>query len=191
MIKNRDKLNSYLITDPKYYTNTTDTFAKILTQTYKKHKVDFVCFRNKENINTKGIVNKFVQISKQYNIKHIYINSDIMLATKLNVTGVHLPSKIKKIKEAKQNNLKVIYSTHNRSEIEYAIEDGADYITYSPIFNTPNKDKAKGIIDLEKILSDYNINVFALGGIISDMTVDAIQTTNCFGFASIRYFIDN
>ena len=44
-------LISYLITDPKYYSNKKDTFEKKLQEIINSKKVDFACFRDNESSN--------------------------------------------------------------------------------------------------------------------------------------------
>lgn len=68
---------------------------------------------------------------------------------------------------------------------------GADYITYSPIFSTPNKGEPVGLEKLKEINDKININCFALGEIVSDEQILACEKTGIYGFASIRYFIKN
>jgi thiamine-phosphate pyrophosphorylase len=187
-----NSFKSYLITDPAYYTNNPTTFAQKLQYVYENHSVAFACFRDKASDNIWELAKLFVDISIKNSIKNIYINSDINLAISLNATGVHLPSnRLDDIQKAKNASLKVIYSTHNHKEIEDAIKKGADYITYSPIFYTPNKKKPKGIQHLIKTVDKYDIDIFALGGIVDKITAEDIKKSNAFGFASIRYFIDN
>ena len=185
-------MKSYLITDPKYFTNDIDKFRNRLNNTIQNNKIDFICFRDKSSENYKELVKTFVEVSKQNNISNIFINTHIELAYSLKAIGVHLTSnQYDKIAYAKSIGLKVIISTHNEEDIKKAIEYNADYITYSPIFDTPNKGKAKGIEDLINIVFKYNnIKIFALGGIISDEHINSIETTKAFGFASIRYFIN-
>ena len=186
-------MKSYLITDPSIYTNNINTFEHKLNYTIQNNNIDFICFRDKESLNYKALAETFVNISKKNNIKNIFINSHIELAKSLNATGVHLTSKqFDKIAYAKSMGLKVIISCHNENDINKAIENKSDYITYSPIFDTPNKGNPKGIEELKYIVNKYNnIRIFALGGIISKGQIKDIKSTNTFGFASIRYFINN
>ena len=64
-----------------------------------------------------------------------------------------------------------------------------DFVTYSPIFETPNKGEAKGIENLKTMVDRYNIPIIALGGIITEEQIKAVKETGAYGFASIRYFI--
>ena len=183
-------MKSYLITDPKYFTNNIDTFSKVLANLYKNHHIDFACLRGEFAINSYDLAKTFVDISRENNIKNIFINSNIDLAISLNIKGVHLPSKmLGDIEYAKKSGLKVIYSTHNENEIKNGIKHNADYITYSPIFSSPNKGETKGVANLSAMVDKYKIKFFALGGIIDNKSISSIATTKCFGYASIRCFV--
>ena len=72
----------------------------------------------------------------------------------------------------------------------YAQNEGADAITFSPIFNSPGKGKPLGLEKLKEINDKINIKCFALGGIIHKDQVDACEALGVFGFASIRFFLD-
>jgi thiamine-phosphate pyrophosphorylase len=148
-----------------------------------------ICFRDKISSNFQDLSKIFIEISKQNNIQYIFINQDIQLAYKLQATGVHLTStQFDDIQKAKNLNLKVIISCHNEQEILKAIAYKVDFITYSPIFDTPNKSNPKGINNLKNIVKKYDIPIIALGGIITQKHIQQIKNTNCFGFASIRFF---
>ncbi len=99
----RDDLISYLITDPKYYSNEKATFEKKLKRILKSKKVDIACFRDKESSNFKELASIFVKVCREYNIEKILINGDYKLAKKLGATGVHLTSQqFNKIKKSKR-----------------------------------------------------------------------------------------
>ena len=185
-------MKSYLITDPKYYSSNEKHFQITFENVIKKHSINYACFRDKTSQNFQELATVFCTLCKDNNIEKYFINGDYKLAYTLKASGVHLTStQFNDIKEAKKLQLEVIISTHNEDEIELAIKNGADYITYSPIFHTPNKGKPKGISELERVTKKYNINLFALGGIISDNQIEEIKKqTKTFGFASIRYFVE-
>jgi len=63
-----------------------------------------------------------------------------------------------------------------------------DFITYSPIYETPDKGAPKGIEELKKMVLRYNVKIIALGGIITPEQVKEVEDAGAFGFASIRYF---
>ncbi|MDZ7817843.1 MAG: thiamine phosphate synthase [Aliarcobacter sp.] len=130
-------------------------------------------------------------VCKEFKIKEILINSNYNLAKELGATGVHLTSlQFDEIKEAKKLNLYVIISCHTFSDIEKALNSYCNAVTFSPIFDTPNKGEPKGITTLKEAISLYeDIDIFALGGIVNQEQVEQVSKTKACGFASIRYFI--
>ena len=181
----------YLITDPKYYTNDEKKFEEILINVLDKHQIKITCFRDKESSNFKELAKIFIKICKEKDIKKILLNGDYLLAHKLNATGVHLTStQFDDILKAKELGLYVIISCHTFEDIQKAIDYKADAVTYSPIFETPNKGLPKGIEVLKEAIDKYNnINIIALGGIINEKQIEQISKTKAYGFASIRYFV--
>ena len=85
--------------------------------------------------------------------------------------------------------LYVIISTHTHDEVEKAQKMGADAVTYSPIYESPDKGNPKGLEDLKLIVDKIRIPIFALGGIISQEQIYAVEASGAYGFASIRYFM--
>ncbi len=185
-------MKSYLITDPFYYNSSFANFSLYLHDIYKRYHVDYVCFRDKENSkDLERFAKEFLKISQHHNIKKTLINTHIDLAIKLGFWGVHLNSRqLYMIPYAKKSNLFVIISTHSIEEALKAEQKGADAITFSPIFKTPNKPNPKGIKALKELSQVLNINCFALGGVVSQKEIDKCKKANIYGFASIRYFCD-
>jgi thiamine-phosphate pyrophosphorylase len=180
---------SYLITDPKYYSTNRETFSQILERNIQKNNPDFICFRDKTSVNTDELIKAFLEICNKYN-KKSFINSYINNCINYNSNGIHITStQIDKVKEYQKYNKITILSTHNEDDIKIAIDNNIDYITYSPIFKTPQKGTPKGINSLKNIKNKYDIPIIALGGIISNKQVTELKNIKAFGFASIRYFI--
>ena len=118
------------------------------------------------------------------------MHGDYTRANTLKADGVHLTStQFDVIPDAKALGLYVIISTHTHDEALKAQELGADAITYSPIFASPNKGEPKGLEDLKEIVAKIRVPIFALGGITTQEHINAVSTTGAYGFASIRYFI--
>ena len=184
-------IKSYLITDPNYFSDNKEIFKEKLIAVFKNHKIDFACFRDKSSQNIEELAKIFLQICKEFKIKNILINSNISLATKLGFDGVHLNSQqFEKIQNAKKLNLITIISCHTLEELEKAMNKNIDFVTFSPIFETPNKGKAKGIEELNKAIKNFpNLKIIALGGIIQNEQIKEIKKTKAYGFASIRYFV--
>jgi thiamine-phosphate pyrophosphorylase len=181
---------SYLITDPKYYTNDPKRFREKLIKTLDATKVHMACFRDKTSSNFEELAKIFVQTCEDFGVETILLNSDYELAFKLGATGVHLTSlQFDKILEAKALNLFVIISCHSFDEIKKAQNLHANAVTFSPILDTPNKADAKGIDLLKEATHLYDIDIIALGGIINEEEIKKIRKAKAKGFASIRYFI--
>jgi len=151
---------------------------------------DFALYRDKKNENYAIEAQNFVQMCKPLKQLKVFLHQDYHLADELGANGVHLTSQqFDDIPKAKELGLEVIISTHTHDEVYMAEAMGADYVTYSPIFATPDKGEPKGIEVLKEIVSMTDIKIFALGGIVSEEEVKKIEQTNAYGFASIRYFL--
>jgi len=178
---------SYFISEPQYY--------NLNKKVFNNCNIDICCFRDKTILDSKKkelLAKEFLDDAKQADIKKVLINSDIELAIKLKFDGVHLNSKqFNKISYAKNQKLFVVISCHTKSEIIQAYKNGANAVTYSPIFYKENKGIPKGLDDLAKIVNNYqksNFFIIALGGIITQDHIDKIRSTNAYGFGCIRYF---
>ena len=184
-------LKSYLITDPNFFTNEPEKFVLKLKEVLSKHKVDIACMRDKSSSNFEELAKLFLKTCREFKVEKVLINTDINLAIKLNFDGVHLNSKqFKEIEEVKKKNLFTIISCHNFDELKIAENLKLDCVTYSPIFQSPNKGEPKGVLDLKKAVNSFpNLKIIALGGIITNKQIKEINSTNAYGFASIRYFV--
>jgi len=182
-------MKKYLITSREFYTDTPAVFRNILHEQFVKHTPDFALYRDKSNPNYNIQVEHFAEVCAQFSTIKGFVHGDVVLASSLNMSGVHLTSlQFDKIEYAKSLGLEVIVSTHTHDEVLLAQKKGADYVTYSPIFTSPNKGKAKGIEDLKELLKKVEIKIFALGGIVNQKEIDLVEQSGAFGFASIRYF---
>ncbi|MEA2049575.1 MAG: thiamine phosphate synthase [Campylobacterota bacterium] len=184
--------SQYLITDPIEYGDDIYSLEKNLSNSFQNYNIDMICFRDKISTSIEDLAKRTIEISRKFNINKVLINSNIDLAIKLKFDGVHLKSnQFDDIKYAKENNLYVIISCHNKIDIEKAKSLKCDAVTYSPIFYKKDKGKPKGLDDLSKMVEIYQdeyFKIIALGGIISNFQVEQIKTTKVSGFASIRYF---
>ena len=182
-------MKRYLITDPRYY-HDLPTFEAYLRRAFAKSP-DLVCFRDKHTSDIVPYARHFLFVAKRAGIKNILINSHIDLALSEGFSGVHLTSsQFDRITEAKSAGLFVIVSTHTIEEGKSAAAKGADAVTISPIFSSPGKGEPKGIDFLKTYLHEVrNIDVFALGGIVSDVQIALLEKSGVTGFASIRYFL--
>ncbi len=184
-------MKSYLITDPSYCGDDSVFLTSTLSDIFNRYLPDFAVFRDKHTSDYCTLAQTFIEICRNYNIPKVLLHGDYELANVLKADGVHLTSKqFDAIKEAKALGLFVIISTHTHEESRIAQELGADAITYSPIFASPNKGEPKGLEDLKEIVDKIRVPIFALGGITTQEQIHAVEECGVYGFASIRYFID-
>lgn len=171
----------------KKYIITSD--INLLKPKLDKHQAEYALYRDKETSKYESQAEKFLQICSEFEGLRTFLHRDFELAAKLGAYGVHLTSMaFDDIKKAKALGLKVIVSTHTAEEVALAESLGADYVTYSPIFTTPNKGEPKGVEDLKELVKSTKLDVFALGGIVSEKHLKEIEHSEAYGFASIRYF---
>jgi len=155
----------------------------------KKHRPAFALYRDKETKEYAFHAESFLQMCKSIPDLKAFLHQDYSLAHRLNARGVHLTSlQFDDVSKAKDLGLEVIISCHTKEDVKKAEKLGATYATYSPIFDTPNKGEPKGVEDLKKLVESTPLKVFALGGIISEEQVNAVEQSGAYGFASIRYF---
>ncbi len=182
-------MKKYLITDPHYYTTKPDTFKEALNRSLIKYEPDFVCFRDKSEGDKKELLGAFKESREKGEFCSL-VNGSIELAVTYGFDGVHLRSdQGALINLAKQNALVCIVSCHSVDEAKIALDAGADFVTLSPLFDSPGKGDAIGLEAFAGMLTEIDKNrVFALGGIDDDKKIKEVEKLNVFGFASIRYF---
>lgn len=184
-------LQHYLITDPDFLTHDPMVFETRLRGQIERHRPDLLLYRDKHFSDYARMAKVFLDICASYELKAM-LHGDVRSADELRAYGLHLTSQqFDEITKAKALGLYVIVSTHSADEIEDVISLGADAVTYSPIFTTPGKGAPKGLEDLKEIVGRIPSNIFALGGITTPEQVNQVEATGTYGFASIRYFIEN
>ena len=184
-------IKRYLITDPSFYGSDAISCAHRLLDVLQRHQVDFICLRDKAQKDYRTFVSHVLQRLPQDLHVKILLHGDYEQAYALGLYGVHLPSNaFDKIKKAKALGLFVVVSTHQMHEALHAEKEGADAVTYSPIFESPGKGVPVGLEKLKEINDRISIKCFALGGIVTSKHVEACEALNVYGFASIRFFLD-
>ena len=149
-------------------------------------EADFILYRDKNNANYAQNANIFISQKDKFKAKFI-IHNDINLALNLNADGIHFSSDRLDLLSETPPNLIKFASVHNENEIKKAEINGANYLIFSPIFDTPNK-KAVGLKALKEALNLTNLPIIALGGILKNEQIQAVLECGAVGFASIRYF---
>lgn len=183
-------MKSYLITDPLFYGQDAVTLNDQLQSVLKNHTPDFALFRDKQTSEYLLLARTFFEVCRLNHVPKVLLHGDYRLAHDLGADGIHLTSSgFEAIAKAKALGLYVIISTHTHDEALKAQTLGVDAITYSPIFPSPDKGEPKGLEDLKRIVDKIRIPIFALGGILSQEQITAVEATGAYGFASIRYFV--
>ena len=111
----------------------------------------------------------------------ILVNERADIAWSAGADGVHLPSRAPR---ATLPGLLVARSCHTEEEVRRA---QADFVTFSPIFESPGKGTGIGLDALRKACQ-APVPVFALGGITWD-NAPACMEAGAVGVAGIRLFM--
>lgn len=180
---------AYLITDGRYGVSSPGAFTKRFNTILDEHCVDYAVYRDVQTSDYTQYAATFVDLCQARGIKAM-LHRNIDLAVALGADGVHLTSKqFEEIAAAKAEQLFTVISTHSLLEIMHAAQEGADAITYSPIFESPGKGEPKGLEDLKETTGRIDLPVIALGGIMSAEQIEAVKAAGAAGFASIRFFL--
>jgi thiamine-phosphate pyrophosphorylase len=100
----------------------------------------------------------------------LFINDRLDVALSVEADGIHCPEQGLPVSEIKKINSKLIVGVSVHS-VESAIsfeKNGADFITFGPIFETSSKVKyglPQGLNKLSELSKSVKIPVFAIGGI--------------------------
>lgn len=182
--------NLYLITDRSLF-GTLGTFYIAIEEALKAG-VKAIQLREKD-LTTRELLDmayKVRELTLKYNAR-LFINDRVDIALAVNADGVHLPQSsmpayvVRKIldehwlfsKASKTPLLGV--STHNINEAKEAEREGADFITFGPIYHTPSKIKygePLGIERIKDVCKEVSIPVFGIGGIKPDRVRDVLNS---------------
>jgi len=110
------------------------------------------------------------KLTEQFNAK-LLINDRVEVALAVNADGVHLgghslPTDVVRRKIGPEMLIGV--STHSKVEIQRATEQGANFVTFGPVYETPSKliyGRPVGLQELVDACQNSVIPVFALGGL--------------------------
>ncbi len=162
----------------------------MLLRALRRHHPTMICLRDKGAKYLRKEAAAFLRVAREEGVVCTLLHGDYKVAKKLGFMGVHLPAnRFEEIPQAKRAGLIVIASTHSEDEIAKAQKLGADMVTFSPIFYTPNKGEPKGLLRLRKAVRGAKIPIIALGGIVAKREVHKVKIKRAGGFASIRYFV--
>ncbi len=179
----------YAITDREKYG---EDFLGTLERVLKKG-IKFVQLREKElpDAELYSLALRVRKLTEDYDAL-LTINGRFDIALAVGADGVHLPenslppSVVKKLAPE----LIVGFSAHSIESALYAQREGADYITFSPVFKTESHPEAKpvGLKELERVSAQVSIPVYALGG-INWNRIKSCYKSGAYGVSGITIFI--
>ena len=132
------------------------------------------------------------EVCRNYEAKLFINTSDKVLQRSTmsiaGAVGVHLPAdaeSVRIVKAQAEDNLCVGCSVHSLNAAKKRKTEGADFVTYSPIYPTASKPgygPAVGIEGLAKVVENVRLPVFALGGITPARVTECLAA-GAFGVA--------
>ena len=116
----------------------------------------------------------------------ILVNDRLDVALAANIDGVHLPANGLPAALVRPFVRFMGCSTHTLQEVLQAEQDGADFVFFGPVFETPGKAPV-GLDALRNVAMHAHIPVLAIGGITRENTEEVIRA-GAAGIAAIRMF---
>lgn len=120
----------------------------------------------------------------------LFVNDRVDVALSVDADGVHLGNTSMPTSAARRaagGKLMIGVSTHSAEDAEKAEQDGADFVTLGPIFETPSKMKYGKPLGPEIVTRAHDrisIPIFAIGGVKKN-NIDEIQKRGAYGIALI------
>ncbi|MBI4853170.1 MAG: thiamine phosphate synthase [Acidobacteria bacterium] len=197
------KTKLYLITDrkvlsPPHLKNLTSeqNLDELLSFCVKASEsgIDLLQIREKD-LSAKDLSNFVSQLTKEVKHTSILVNDRLDIALSCGANGVHLPSNsfpVKDVRKLVGNDFIISVSTHNIEEAKLASDQGADFILFSPIFDTPSKriyGKPLGLELLRQATKTISCPIIALGGITRENACLVLES-KVAGLAAIRLFAE-
>ena len=133
-------------------------------------------------------------MTQRYNAK-LLVNDRADIAIMAGADGVHLTEASVKVSDVKNKfpNLIVGVSTHSIEEARLADRQSADFITFSPIYETPSKSNygpPQGLAPLRQVTQSVHLPVLALGGITLNRVPECLEH-GAFGVSVISDIWDS
>ncbi|HKI02647.1 MAG TPA: thiamine phosphate synthase [Thermoanaerobaculia bacterium] len=119
----------------------------------------------------------------------LLINGRVDVALAAGADGVHLPSDGLPVAALRQRfgpGVLLGRSTHRVEEVERARDEGADYVTFGPVYPTPGKGPPVGLGELGRAAA-AGLPVYALGGVTLERFGE-LAGAGAAGVAAIRLF---
>ncbi len=129
------------------------------------------------------------ELCRNYNAQ-LFVNTDTRVAHNVGAAGVHLPANAEPVSSVKAqigDGFSIGCSVHSFEAAEKRAAEGADFLTYSPIYPTASKPgygPAVGVENLAKLVARVKLPVFALGGITPARVAECLAA-GAFGVAGM------
>ncbi len=119
----------------------------------------------------------------------LLVNGRLDVAIAAGADGVHLPADgvpVGALRARFGEDVLIGRSTHTLAEVERARDEGADYVTFGPVFATPGKGAPVGLAALARAAA-AGVPVLALGGVTLERFGE-LSEAGAAGVAAIRLF---
>ncbi|MCF6178455.1 MAG: thiamine phosphate synthase [Geopsychrobacter sp.] len=188
MRKPQDNLSAlYLITDRK--TTTPDLLTTLDAALLAGVRLIQLREKDLPAPELKTLALKILQRTRYFGAQ-LLLNGSVEIAAEIGADGVQLGVKscgVAAAKYALGDDALIGYSAHSIHEAEEAADQGADFITFSPIFFTASKAQygpPQGLNALKEICLNSPIPVYALGG-INAARINEVLDAGAYGIALI------
>ncbi|NJD55434.1 MAG: thiamine phosphate synthase [Nitrospirae bacterium] len=179
----------YLITDRKLFSSSEEMLKAI--ESALEGGVRAVQLREKD-LTSRELLAMAYEVRKQtkrYGAK-LFINDRIDIALAVDADGVHLGGNSMPAgaaRKASGGTLMIGVSAHSVQEARNAQENGTDFITLGPVYETASKmqyGEPIGTQVLKEATRDVSVPVYAIGGIRTDRIAEVLQQ-GAYGVALI------
>ena len=152
--------------------------------------VDFIQVREKD-LDARALLDlvRALRDAAKGTATQILINGRLDIALAASIDGVHLPGNGLPVIRVRPFVRTLSRSVHSVEEAVTAASEGADFVIYGPVFETPGKSPV-GLEALREVASAVHIPVLAIGG-ITYQNAPAVLKAGAAGIAAIRLFQQN
>ncbi len=116
----------------------------------------------------------------------LFVNSNVEVALEVGADGLHRPHALVIVPEDAPG-LAIAVSVHRASEAVEAERDGAEFVVFGPVYDTPSKrhyGPPQGLDALARVVESVRIPVLAIGG-ITPPRVPEVRAAGAGGVAVI------
>jgi thiamine-phosphate pyrophosphorylase len=171
----------YLITDRRLFNGNAPLFTAV--EEALKGGVHAVQLREKD-LEIRELLRMAYELRKLtsgYRAK-LFINDRVDVALAVGADGVHLGGSSMPAfaaRKAAGEDMLIGVSAHSLTEAKKAEEEGADFVTFGPVFETPSKlkyGKPLGLDLFREVSAMMSIPVFAIGGIKKERVKNVLDS---------------